>query len=135
MTDLTGATQKAIFQALSSVVGLPPVVSEVPVNNDGQATYPFTLLGEDQVTPLGAKGEQIEQHDFAVHICMQSTTKIVVKVMQEMVRARLVDGALIADDRAIFSRPELTSASAPLLEDGATYVGTQIFFIIAQPAS
>lgn len=131
MTDLTGAVQKGLFAKLSTVADLSPVVTEVPIDEQGRAIYPFTLLGDDQVTEIGAKGDRFERHEVAVHVCMQSVTKIVVRGKQELVRVALHDQPIAADG-AILSEPQQLSLNTPIMEDGATYVGTQIFLIFAQ---
>ena len=133
MTDLTGAVQLALDAALSVVPGLPPVVSEVPIDDKGQPIYPFTLLGDDQVTDVGGKHSRLERHEVAVHVCMQEVSKLEVRAKQELVRAALVDQPLTAPG-AILSTPDQLNMSTPLLEDGATYVGVNTFLIYAQPA-
>ena len=133
MTDLTGALQTAVYNKLRAVSGLPPVVSEVPIGADDQVIYPFVLLGDDQVTEIGTKDSQFEQHDFAVHVCMQSTTKLIVRGYQELVRAALHHQPITAPG-AIISSPVAQNASTPLLDDGATYIGSQTFQAFLQPA-
>lgn len=133
MTDLAGALQKALFDKLSAVSGLPPVVSEVPVDDQGQPVYPFTLLGDDQVVDQGSKDGRLERHEVAIHVCEQSTTKLAVRSKQALVTATLDRQPLTAPG-VLFSDPRQTSMNTPLLEDGATYVGTNTFEIWAQPA-
>lgn len=131
MTDLAGAIQLALDAALSADPDLPQVVSEVPVNDQDQAVYPFVLLGDDQVTQIGSKTKRLERHEVAIHVCMQSTTKLQVRAAQELVRAALHDQPIAAAG-AKLSNPKISNQSTPLLEDGATYVGTQIFVVLAQ---
>ena len=134
MTDLSGAVQVALFNALSAVAGLPPVVSETPINGQDQVVYPFILLGDDAVTQLGSKTERLERHEVSVHVCMQSTTKLIVRGIQEQVREAL-QFQPIAAPGAKLSAPEALHQIANLLDDGATYVGSQLFVILAQDAS
>ena len=133
MTDLAGAVQIALFTKLSAVQGLPPVVTEVPIDDRDQPIYPFILLGDDQVTDVSSKDGRIERHEPAIHVCMQSTTKLAVRAMQALVHAALHDQPIEAPG-AVLSNPKARNQSTPLLEDGATYVGSQIFLIFAQDA-
>lgn len=134
MTDLTGAVQLAIWAKLSAAEGLPPVVSEVPLDDSDQPVYPFILLGDDQVTNHGTKSHRLERHEVSIHTCFQSVPKLAVRTAQDLVRAALEDEP-ITSDGAVLSNPQLITSSTPLLDDGATYVATTIFGIFAQDAS
>lgn len=134
MTDLAGAVQIAIYDALSQVADLPQVVSETPIDGQDQVQYPFVLLGDDTVTQLGTKDHRLERHEVSIHVCMQSTTKLNVRAAQELVRAALQDRPIAAAG-AVLGKPEALNQTTTLLEDGATYVGTQLFVILAQDAS
>lgn len=133
MTDLAGALQRWLFTRLSAVAGLPPVVSEVPLDDEDQPIYPFVLLGDDKVSPgSDSKLGLLERHEFSVHVCMQSTTKLILRGFQQQVfdtlsRARPIGGG------AAFGRIRFVDASAQLLEDGATYVSNSLFAVLAQP--
>ena len=133
MTDLAGAVQLAIFDALSAVNGLPPVVSEAPIDDQDQVEYPFVLLGDDTISQIGSKTSRLERHEVAIHVAMQSTTKLNVRAVQEMVRAAL-DGQPLTAAGAALSKSEALSQTTSLLEDGATYLGSQLFVILAQEA-
>ncbi|WP_174286634.1 DUF3168 domain-containing protein [Sphingomonas bacterium] len=133
MTDLAGACQLAIYAALTAIDGLPPVVSEVPMNEQDQAVFPFILLGDDNVTQIGSKTHRVERHEVSIHVCMQSTSKLIVRGYQEQVRAALHDQPIAADGASL-SNPVALNQNTPLLDDGATYVGSSIFAIIAQDA-
>ena len=134
MTDLAGAVQIAIFDALSAVDGLPQVASETPIDGQDQVEYPFVLLGDDTVTQLGSKFTRLERHEVAIHVCAQSTTKLTVRGFQHLVRAALQDQEITAPGASL-SRPEALNQTTTLLDDGSTYVGTQLFVILAQDAS
>ena len=131
MTDLAGALQIAMDAALSAVDGLPPVASETPINGQDQVDYPFVLLGDDLVRQIGSKTKRLERHEVSVHVCMQSTDKLTVRGNQELVRAALQDQPLSAPGVKL-SRPEAGEQTTTLLDDGSTYVGTQLFVILAQ---
>lgn len=134
MTDLAGAVQKALYDALSAVEGMPPVVSEPPVSSSGDqevVVYPFVLIGDDQIIGAGGKVGQFERHEPAIHVCMQSTTKLAVRAVQELVRATLHDRPIAADGASL-SKPKALNQNVATLEDGATQVGTQTFLIFAQ---
>jgi hypothetical protein len=134
MTDLAGAVQKAVFTKLSAVPGMPPVVTEPPVQASGDqevVVYPFVLLGDDQITDHSPKSGRMERHEFAVHVCMQSVTKLQVRAIQELVRAALHNQPLAADGASL-TNPRALNMSTPLLDDGATYVGSQLFTLFAQ---
>lgn len=134
MTDLAGAVQTAIFNALSAITGLPPVVSETPTDGKNKVLYPFVLLGDDQVTDHGTKTQRFERHEVAVHVCVQGKPKLTVRGMQELVRAALHDQPITAPG-AVLSKPKALNSTTPLLDDGATYVGTTLFEIFAQDAT
>lgn len=132
---LAGELQKSLFERLSIVPGMPAVVTEAPTSSEGDQeviVYPFVLLGDDQVTDVGTKTRRLERHEVAIHVCMQSTTKIEVRAVQELVRATL-DRQPLPSTNAKFSNPRAPHMNTPLLEDGATYVGGQIFTCFAQP--
>ncbi|MEG3144219.1 DUF3168 domain-containing protein [Sphingomonas sp. RT2P30] len=133
MTDLTGAVQRALFAALSPVGGLPPVYSEVPIGANDLPEYPFTLLGDDQVTEVGGKDASIEEHTVAIHVIYQSTTKLTVRAAQDLVKGALHLQPITAAG-AKLSNPTFQSGNLVLMDDGATYVGTQNFKLFAQPA-
>ena len=132
--DLTGAVQTAVFAALSPVDGMPPVVSEVPIGEDDQPTYPIVLLGDDQVTEVGGKGSRLEQHDLAIHVVLQGATKKTARTLQELVRAALHDQPLPDQAGVLIDPLKFQNGNLVLLEDGTTYVGTQNFKTFAQPA-
>ncbi|MBV9527045.1 hypothetical protein, partial [Sphingomonas sp.] len=90
-------------------------------------------LGEDHVTEHGSKVGRLERHEVQVHTCMQSVPKLTVRGFQEQVRAALHDQPLTAAGAA-FSNPKLLNSNTPLLEDGATYVGSSLFLVWAQAA-
>lgn len=134
MTDLSGAVQIALFTALNAVGGLPQVVSEVPIDANDLPVYPFVLLGDDQEADVGGKDAIFGEHTVAIHVCYQSTTRLTVKAAQSLVKSALHLQPISATG-AILSKPTFLNGNLVLLDDGATYVGTQTFKIFAQPAS
>jgi hypothetical protein len=139
MTDVpfdgAGLLQRALFTALSAL-DIPQVVSAPPTTSQGGqevVVYPFTLLGDDQVTDLGSKTRALERHDVAIHVCRQSSTILQVRADQAKIRAAL-DRQKIEIAGAEISRTRAPHMSTPILEDGATYVGSQSFSCFVQPA-
>lgn len=134
MTDLAGALQVALFNALSAIDGMPPVVSEAPIDADDKPVFPFVLLGDHQITEVGGKGSRLEEHDVAIHFCDQETTKLAARAKMELIRGGLHEQPLTAAG-AKLSDPTFISANLMLMDDGSTYVGSQNFKVFAQPAS
>jgi vacuolar-type H+-ATPase subunit F/Vma7 len=127
MTDLAIGVQQAVFDALTAGVTLAPVLTHL----DENFAYPFVLIGEDIVTDLSDKLDRFERHEVSISVCIQGASKKPLRAIQEQVRTALV-GASITAAGCSLSKPQQQTMNDVLLDDGATYVGTQHFLIFAQ---
>ena len=127
MTDLAIGLQQSIFDVLTAAVTLAPVLTHL----DENFAYPFVLVGEDVTTDESTKTERYERHEVTVSVCIQGASKKPLRAIQEQVRGALV-GTSIAAAGCAFSKPVLLTSNDKLLDDGATYVGTQQFLIFAE---
>lgn len=128
MTDLAFGLQKAIYTALTAA-GVP-VFEAVPEDEP----TPYVIIGEDTIENIGGKDDRLEQHTVAISTVTDMQGKKAMRTMQEVVRAAL-DRRPITAPGCLFGTMTHTDSEDALLEDGVTYVGTQRFTTIAQPAS
>lgn len=131
MPDLNTATQDAIFDALN----IPAVTTEAPVYQhppDG-AEPPMHVLGDFGVENIGGKGGGLDRIEFEIITVIREQRRATLFERMAEVRQALEDVAITAPG-VILSPPAFLASDDDISEDGVTYIGTQRFETIAQPA-
>ena len=130
MTDLTLATQDAVFAALSAggTSALAPVYQHVPENTQP----PAVIVGDIEVEAIGGKDGGLDRNVVTIVSFYRGPARKGLYAIMAANRAALDDQPL-ASAAAILSRPVFLNATDDLGEDGETYQGVQQFEIIAQP--
>jgi hypothetical protein len=131
MTDLLTATQTAFYTALnvSTLTELSPVTQHVIENTEP----PLTIIGGVSFEPIGGKDGGLDRATVEIITLYRGTQRTELFAIQSAVRT-LLDGQTITAAGAEFSRPVYVSSEVEELEDGVTYLGTQRFEVIVQPA-
>lgn len=131
--DLIEPTQTAVFNALNGFAGLTAlsgVFQHVPQDTEP----PMTIVGDIEATPIGGKGEQVEQISVEVVTIYRGAGRARLLAIMHQQRLAL-EGQEVAHVGIAFDTPEWTGAgiNGPAA-DGVTYAGIQTFTIIAEPA-
>jgi len=131
MTDLATATQNAFYAALNvaAVTSLASLYQHVPEN----VQPPLVMVGDISLIPLGGKDGGLDQVTVEIVTLVRAPKRAALFALQAAIRNRL-DLQPITAFGALLSSPVQTGSDASLLEDGETYMGTQTFETIVQPA-
>ena len=132
MIDSASAVQEASFAALngaSAVTNLAEVWQAPP--EDSQP--PLVLIGDVVLEPIGGKDGGLDRATFEIVTLIRQPDQTALFALQMAVRNAL-DGQSITATGALLSEPSFLTSEVELLEDGETYMGTQRFETIVQPA-
>lgn len=131
MSDLLTATQAAFFTALNvaSVTSLAPVTQHVIEDTDP----PLVIIGDVSFEPMGGKDGGLDRATVEIVTLYRGSKRTELFAIQSAVRSAL-DNQTISASGADFSKPVYVSSEVEELEDGVTYMGTQRFEVIVQPA-
>jgi hypothetical protein len=131
MTDLTFAAQDATFDTLNvaAVTDLAQVLQHVPENTQP----PVVVIGDITVVPIGGKDGGLDELTIEIITMFRGPKRSGLLAIQHAVRSTL-EGAELSAAGALLSPPVFESSDDEILEDGITYLGTQRFSTIAQPA-
>jgi len=125
MSDAQNATEAAIFTALSEGGLSWPVHQHVPEDTPP----PVNIIGDMSGTPLGDKESGDEQIEVEITTVYQGEARKPVLDEQAKIIAALDEQHLAVTGWTI--RPVKESASAFLMPDGETYLGTTRFTVFA----
>lgn len=131
MIDLQTAAQNGIHAALNvaAVTDLAPLFQHVP----DETEPPMVIIGELAAEPIGGKDSQLDRITAEVITIVREPRRAALFALMSAVRTAL-EGVALAAAGAELSRPVFEGADDDLAEDGQTYIGTQRFSLIAQPA-
>jgi hypothetical protein len=131
MSDLLTATQTAVYNALnvSSVTDLAPVTQHVIEDTEP----PLVIIGDVSFEPIGGKSGGLDRATVEIVTLYRGPKRTELFAIQTAVRNAL-DGQGITASGALLSDPVFVSSDVEELEDGVTYMGTQRFETIVQPA-
>lgn len=131
MLDAAAAAQEAFYGGLNvaAVTGLATVFQHPP--EDTQP--PVVLIGSISLEPMGGKDGGLDRATVDIVTFVREPDQAMLFALQAAVRDML-DGQPVHAFAALLSDPVLLSAEVQLLEDGETYMGTQRFETIVQPA-
>lgn len=131
MSDLLTATQTAIYTALNvaPVTSLAPVTQHVIEDTDP----PLVIIGDVSFEPIGGKSGGLDRATVEVVTLYRGSKRTELFAIQTAVRNAL-DHQSVSASGALLSRPVFVSSEVEEMEDGVTYMGTQRFELIVQPA-
>ncbi len=139
MLDLRLPVQDAVVAALQPIAGTPiegkalQLFQHVPQRKP-PVEPPMAIVGDIVATAMGGKDGGIDSVAVTILSLYRGEARRHLYAIQELIRARLENQALPAQAGAEISRPTFDGADDELLDDGVTYLGTQRFTVIAQPA-
>lgn len=125
MSDAQNATEAAIFAALSAGGLAWPVHQHVPEDTPP----PLNIIGDMSGAPLGDKDSRDELIELEISTIYQGEARKPVLAEQAKIVAALDEQELTVTGWTI--RPLKESASAFLMPDGETYLGTTRFTVFA----
>ena len=132
MTDLMTPTQDAFYDALNkpAVTNLAPVFQHVP----DEAQPPMIVIGQMSAQPYAdtKDGSMDEITVEVITLNREPDRSALFKIMAAN-RAAL-EGQDLSTDEIELSPIKFLSMDDDLAEDGQTYIGSQRFSTIAQPA-
>jgi hypothetical protein len=131
MSDLLTATQTAFYTALNveDMTDLSPVTQHVIEDTDP----PLTIIGDVSFEPIGGKDGGLDRATVEIVSIYRGSKRTDLFAIQAKARS-LLDNQPISASGAEFSKPVFVSSDVEEMEDGVTYVGTQRFEVIVQPA-
>lgn len=131
MTDLKKAAQDAFFNKLNvaGVTALAPVVQHLLENSQP----PFVIIGEINGEPIGGKDGGLDRLTIDIITMIRTPKRAKLFELQAAVRDQL-DGQVVSGAGVLLSNPVELASEDDILEDGETYMGTQRYETIVQPA-
>lgn len=139
MFDPATAVQDAAFAALNVplVTGLGAEVwshsPEIDEGDDPLASGSIVLVHDISLTPEGGKDGGLDRATLTIVTLVRKPARSALSALQATVR-KLLETSPVVTDGALLSQPVLVAAESGLMEDGATYMGTQRFELLVQPA-
>ena len=137
MPDFKGAAQAAFFQALdgaAEVTDLSDVYQHVPQETEPTPDKGLTIIGDLSAVNIAGKDGEIDRVTVEVITEVRQPDQTALTQLQAAVRGTLDRAALPTQSGFEISPPVLESEDAALAEDGQTYLGTQRFSVLVQPA-
>lgn len=137
--DAATAVQQAAMTSLdvaevtslgAEVWAHPP---EVEADADPLASVAWILIHGITLAPEGGKDGGLDRATLTIATLIRKPGPSHLSSMQAVVRDRL-EGQPFSAPGAIMSQPVQTSTSGELMDDGATYLGTQTFETLVQAA-
>ena len=132
MIDSASAVQQASFATLNGATAVTDL-AEVWQSPPEDSQPPLVLIGDVSLEPIGGKDGGLDRATFEIVTLVRQPDQTALFALQMAVRNALDDQAITATG-ALISNPSFLSADVELLEDGETYMGTQRFETIVQPA-
>jgi hypothetical protein len=132
MIDSASAVQQASFAALNGATAVTDL-AEVWQSPPEDSQPPLVLIGDVSLEPIGGKDGGLDRATFEIVTLVRQPDQTALFALQMAVRNAL-DEQTITATGALISNPVFLSAEVEMLEDGETYMGTQRFETIVQPA-
>jgi hypothetical protein len=132
MIDSASAVQQASFAALNCATAVSDL-AEVWQSPPEDSQPPLVLIGDVSLEPIGGKDGGLDRATFEIVTLVRQPDQTALFALQMAVRNAL-DEQTITATGALISNPVFLSAEVEMLEDGETYMGTQRFETIVQPA-
>jgi hypothetical protein len=132
MIDSASAVQQASFAALNGTTAVTDL-AEVWQAPPEDSQPPLVLIGDVSLEPIGGKDGGLDRATFEIVTLIREPDQTALFALQMAVR-NAIDGQAITASGALISLPTFLSADVEMLEDGETYMGTQRFETIVQPA-
>jgi len=127
MSDAKAVTEAAVYEMLSAEVEGAPVYQDVPQDEP----YPLVIVGDMKSSPLGAKGDPDRRIDLVIIAMVAAEERAPLLALQQQIE-RILDGKRVEVDGWTLSITfQDDDAVLAANEDGAAYVGTSAFEILA----
>lgn len=137
MADLKLAAQDAVFDKLTAATALTTLLggaNRIWQHPPDELDPPYVIIADMSASPIGGKDGGFDRIEFDIVSVIAKPGREHLTPIQAAVRAALEAQALTPPAGVELTRPEFEGDEDQILDDGITYVGTQRFSLVAQPA-
>lgn len=125
MTDAKSITELVAFQQLDAAVTGATVYQDAPEG----ASLPIVVVGDMKSTPIGGKGDPDRRISLLIQAEVSAEERAPLLALQKQIEETLDDLTIEQDGWTLAFTFE--DDDAQLGEDGATYIGTSAFAVLA----